>query len=89
VNRDAGNLPPATPDVALDLRGVTCPYNFIRCKLALEEMELGQVLAAIVDDPRGKENVPRSLALDGQEVLAVEPAEGGAVRVWARKKVDR
>src|SRR5262245_24772483 len=36
-------------DAELDLRGVICPYNFVKTKLRLETMEPGQVLAVILD----------------------------------------
>ena len=29
------------PDAELDLRGVICPYNFVKTKLKLETMEQG------------------------------------------------
>ena len=32
------------PDDTLDLQGVLCPINFVKTKLKLEEMEIGQVL---------------------------------------------
>jgi sulfite reductase (ferredoxin) len=34
----------------LDLKGVACPFNFVRTKLKLEEMESGDILAVILDD---------------------------------------
>jgi len=58
-------------DVELDLRGEVCPYTFVKSKLALEEMAVGQVLRVIVDYPPATENVPRSMRNEGQEVLGV------------------
>ena len=37
------------PDAELDLRGVICPYNFVKTKLKLETMEQGQILSVILD----------------------------------------
>lgn len=42
------NLPP--PDAELDLRGVICPYNFVKTKLKLETMEAGQLLLVRLDE---------------------------------------
>jgi tRNA 2-thiouridine synthesizing protein A len=60
-------------DAELDLRGVICPYNFVKTKLRLETMEPGQVLAVIIDDGEPIRNVPRSVSDDGHEVLRQEP----------------
>ncbi len=59
-------------DVRLDLKGEVCPYTFVKSKLELEDMELGQVLQVIVDHLPATENVPRSMRNEGQEVLGVE-----------------
>ena len=60
------------PDVELNLKGEICPYTFVKSKLALEEMEIGQVLAVLVDHVSAVDNMPRSLANEGQEVLEVK-----------------
>ena len=56
----------------LDLKGEVCPYTFVKSKLALEEMESGQVLRVIVDNPGSAANVPRSLSSEGHQILHVE-----------------
>ena len=58
-------------DQELDLKGEVCPYTFVKTKLALEMMEPGQVLQVIVDHLPAVENVPRSVANEGHEVLNV------------------
>lgn len=58
------------PDVELDLRGVICPYNFVKTKLKLETMKLGQVLSVLLDDGDPIRNVPRSVENEGHTVLA-------------------
>ena len=70
----------------LDLRGVVCPYNYVKTKIKLEAMEIGQVLAVIVDDGEPIRNVPRSLQADGQAILKQDPFDGG-VRILIRKQV--
>lgn len=55
----------------LDLKGEVCPYTFVKSKLALEEMESGQVLRVIVDNPGSAANVPRSLNSEGHSILEV------------------
>ncbi|MFQ5846505.1 MAG: sulfurtransferase TusA family protein [Candidatus Methylomirabilales bacterium] len=60
-----------TVDEELNLRGEVCPYTFVKSKLALEQLEAGEVLRVIVDNPRSAADVPRSLASEGNEVLEV------------------
>ncbi len=55
----------------LDLRGEVCPYTFVKAKLALEEMEMGQVLRLVVDHEPALQNVPRAITLEGQHILRV------------------
>lgn len=55
----------------LDLRGEVCPYTFVKTTLALEEMAAGQVLEVTVDHAPAVENVPRSAANRGHEVVGV------------------
>jgi TusA-related sulfurtransferase len=55
----------------LDLKGEVCPYTFVKSKLALEDMESGQVLRIIVDNPGSAANVPRSLGSEGHQILEV------------------
>lgn len=56
----------------LDLRGVICPYNFVKTKLKLETMEIGQVLSVVLDDGDPIRNVPRSVENEGHTVLLQE-----------------
>jgi tRNA 2-thiouridine synthesizing protein A len=77
------------PHAELDLRGVICPYNFVKTKLKLETMEEGQVLAVILDDGDPLRNVPRSVSDDGHTVLSQEALAGplqGCYRILIRKQ---
>lgn len=58
-------------DEEANLKGEVCPYTFVMSKLALEELELGEVLRVIVDHEPAVTNVPRSMANEGQKVLRV------------------
>lgn len=72
----------------LDLRGEVCPYTFVKSKLFLEEMEIGEIMEVIVDFPPSAKNVPRSLKNEGQEVIAVESIDEGQWRILVRKVKD-
>jgi TusA-related sulfurtransferase len=79
---DQPSLPAS--DVELDLRGVICPYNFVRTKLTLETMKQGQVLSVLLDEGDPIRNVPRSVENEGHTVLGQEPIER-AYRVLIRR----
>jgi len=72
-------------DVELDLRGVICPYNFVKTKLKLETMDQGQVLAVLLDDGDPIKNVPRSVENEGHTVLAQDRV-GSSYRVLIRRE---
>jgi len=76
-----------TADAELDLRGVICPYNFVKTKLKLETMGAGQVLAVILDDGEPIRNVPRSVSDDGHTVLQQKPFDH-AYRIIIKKRMD-
>ena len=52
-----------------DFRGVPCPMNFVKIKVELSGMKTGETLEAYLDDGPPIENVPKSLAAEGYEVL--------------------
>lgn len=56
----------------MDLRGVKCPMNYVKAKLRLEMMEVGETLELLIDEGEAYENVPRSLKDDGQKILELE-----------------
>ena len=72
------------PHAELDLRGVICPYNFVKTKLKLETMEPGQILSVILDDGDPIKNVPMSISNEGHEVLSQEPLQQ-SYRVFIRR----
>jgi sulfite reductase (ferredoxin) len=52
-----------------NLRGVPCPMNFVKAKIALDTMKPGQHLAVLLDDGAPINNVPRSIQSEGHKVL--------------------
>ena len=63
-------------DKELNLKGKVCPYTFVESMLALEEMEIGQVLRVIVDYEPSACDVPKSLAREGYDILDVSKING-------------
>ena len=75
------------PNAELDLRGVICPYNFVKTKLKLEGMEGGQVLAVLLDEGDPIKNVPRSVSNEGHAILSQDLVEG-FYRVLIRRREE-
>jgi tRNA 2-thiouridine synthesizing protein A len=68
----------------IDLHGVACPMNFVKTKLALEELDSGERLEVILDEGDAMLNVPRSLKDEGHRIVKVEPL-GETFRVVVEK----
>ncbi len=74
------------PDKSINIKGEVCPYTFVRTKLALEQLEGGQVLEVIVDHQPATDNVPRSTSNEGHEVIEVTKINDTDWRMVFRKK---
>lgn len=80
--------PLPNPDRVIDLHGDHCPITFAKTKIALEEMEIGQILLVLLDYEPAQRNVPRSAAMYGDEVLDVRATGPASWEVLIRKRVD-
>ncbi len=60
----------------IDLRGVCCPTNFVKAKLALEVIAAGEKVEFLLDEGEAVKNVPRSLKEDGHRLLGLKEKEG-------------
>jgi len=61
----------------IDLRGVSCPTNFVKAKLALEDIETGETARILLDDGEAVKNVPRSLKAEGHKLIGLKQADEG------------
>lgn len=60
----------------IDLRGVCCPTNFVKAKLALEMVDAGEVVEFLLDDGEPVKNVPKSLKSEGHKLLGLKETDG-------------
>lgn len=60
----------------IDLRGISCPTNFVKAKLALEMIETGETVRFLIDDGEPVKNVPRSLKAEGHKLLGMQEVDG-------------
>jgi len=60
------------PTKRINIKGLVCPYTFVKSKLAIEEMKKGDVLEIILDYPEAAKNIPKSMQEHGHKVLKVD-----------------
>jgi TusA-related sulfurtransferase len=73
-------------DKSINIKGEVCPYTFVRSKLAIEELESGQVLEVITDHVPATKNVPRSMEGEGNKVLEISQVNEKDWRMVFQKK---
>lgn len=69
IRSDEQSPAPDGPSHKVDLRGVPCPLNFVKTKLAIEKIAIGQVVEIALDEGEPIRNVPASVTGQGQEVV--------------------
>ena len=52
-----------------------CPLNFVKAKLELEKIDVGEVLEVLLDEGEPVRNVPASFEGQGQEVIEVKQVD--------------
>lgn len=72
-------------DPVLDITADVCPITFVRTKLELEDMAPGTILEVHVNAGESLENVTRSVAGEGHEVLSRALLSGRVWRVRIRR----
>jgi len=68
-----------------DLRGVNCPMNFVKAKVAIAPLDSGAILEIYLDPGEPIENVPQSLAKEGHEILNQEQSKEGHYILTVKK----
>lgn len=56
-------------DETVDITDVVCPVTFVKAKVALEELDEGQILSVHMNDGEPVQNVPRSIKEEGHQIL--------------------
>ena len=75
-------------DETIDITDVTCPITFVKTKVALEEMDEGQILQVHIADGEPIQNVPRSIKEEGHEVLKIDDNGDGTFEMYIKKVGD-
>ena len=72
-------------DSEVDITDKVCPLTFVKAKVALEELDDGEVLAIRMNDGEPVQNVPRSIKEDGHKVLKLLDNGDGTYNLYVRK----
>lgn len=72
-------------DEFLDITDVVCPITFVKTKVALEDLEAGQILEVRLNEGEPIQNVPRSLKDEGHKVLSLAENGDGTFTLFVEK----
>lgn len=75
-------------DESVDVTDKVCPLTFVKAKVALDELDDGQVLAIRLNDGEPAENVPRSMREEGHEVSELQDNGDGTFTLYVKKVGD-
>ncbi|MBA3456171.1 MAG: sulfurtransferase TusA family protein [Deltaproteobacteria bacterium] len=78
---------PGEPPQIVDIRGEVCPFTFVRTKLAIEAVAIGEAVRVITDHEPASHNIPRSATEWGQDVLGVTALPDGTWAIDLRRRV--
>ena len=72
-------------DEYVDITDVVCPVTFVKTKVALDEMDDGQILRVHLNDGEPVGNVPRSVKDEGHQILKLTENGDGTYDLLIRK----
>ena len=75
-------------DKNLDIRGEVCPYTLVKSKLAVEDVEVGQVVEILLDYPEAVTSIPKAMENYGNKVLKIEKISASEWKILIRKEVE-
>lgn len=75
-------------DDSVDITDVVCPTTFVKAKIALEELDDGQILAVKMNDGEPVQNVPRSIKEEGHQILKLLNNDDGTYTLIVKKVGD-
>lgn len=69
----------------VDITDVICPITFVKAKVAIEELEAGEILEIRMNGGEPIQNVPRSLKEEGHKIIEVIRNEDETFTIWVEK----
>ena len=75
-------------DATVDITDVVCPTTFVKAKVAIEELDEGQILSIKMNDGEPVQNVPRSIKEEGHKILKLINNDDGTYNLIVEKVGD-
>lgn len=72
-------------DDYVDITDVVCPTTFVKAKVALEELDEGQILSIKLNDGEPVQNVPCSIKEEGHKILKLTDNGDGTYNLIVEK----
>ena len=72
-------------DDTVDITDVVCPVTFVKAKVAIDELDDGEVIAIRMNDGEPVQNVPRSIKEEGHQILKLVDNEDGTYNLIVKK----
>lgn len=72
----------------VDITDVNCPITFVKAKIALEELDDGDILSIRLNDGEPVNNVPKSIKEEGHKVLSLTDNGDGTYELIVQKVGD-
>ena len=73
---------------SIDITDVNCPITFVKAKIALEELDDGDILSIKLNDGEPVQNVPKSIKEEGHKVLNLSDNGDGTFELIVQKVGD-
>ncbi|MEE1264325.1 sulfurtransferase TusA family protein [Ruminococcus sp.] len=75
-------------DDYVDITDVVCPTTFVKAKVALEELEEGQIISIKMNEGEPVQNVPRSIKEEGHQILKLIDNQDGTYDLIVKRAGD-
>jgi len=72
-------------DETVDITDKVCPLTFVKAKVAIDELDDGEVIAIRMNDGEPVQNVPRSIKEEGHQILKLVNNEDGTYNLIVKK----
>ena len=72
-------------DDEVDITDKVCPMTFVKAKVAIDELDDGEILAIRMNDGEPVQNVPRSMKEEGHQILKLTDSEDGTYTLYVKK----
>ena len=72
-------------DDTVDLTDKNSPLTFVKAKVAIDELDDGEVIAIRMNDGEPVQNVPRSIKEEGHQILKLVNNEDGTYNLIVKK----